>query len=190
MQVVLASGSPRRHDLLTEIGLQYVVRAPDVDETPDGNEPPDAYVLRLAKAKAGAVSATPDDLVIAADTTVDLDGEILGKPADDAEAASMLRRLSGRTHQVHTGVAIRCGDRQIAEVCTTQVTFVTLDEDMIEWYVGTGEANGKAGSYAIQGAGSALVQGVFGSVSNVIGLPLHVVTALAGRCGVDLLTAR
>ena len=98
---------------------------------------------------------------------------ILGKPLDDRDATSMLRRLSGRTHRVHTGVAVRLGELEFAEVCTTLVTFVALDEAMIEWYVATGEPMGKAGSYALQGAGGALVQLVRGSVSNVIGLPLH-----------------
>ena len=99
----------------------------------------------------------------------------------------MLRRLSGRTHLVHTGVAVRLGGHEIVEVCSTSVTFVTLDESTISWYVSTGEPMGKAGAYAIQGAGAALVSGVDGSVSNVIGLPLHVVIDLAGRAGVDLL---
>jgi nucleoside triphosphate pyrophosphatase len=188
-RVVLASASPRRRELLTQIGVRFAVRLPDIDEAPDGDESPDAYVLRLAQAKAAAVDAGPDELVIAADTTVDVGGEILGKPADDGDAMAMLRRLSARTHRVHTGVAVRRGGHAFAEVCTTLVTFVTLDEAMIEWYVGTGEAHGKAGSYAIQGAGGALVQGVRGSVSNVIGLPLHVVIELAGRCGIDLLAA-
>jgi nucleoside triphosphate pyrophosphatase len=185
--VVLASASPRRHELLSQIGVQFTVRVPDIDETPAAEEPPDAYVRRLAQTKAAAVGAGPDELIIAADTTVDLDGQILGKPLDDADAMSMLRRLSARTHRVHTGVAVRRGDHQFAEVCTTLVTFVTLDEATIEWYVGTGEADGKAGSYALQGAGGALVQGVRGSFSNVIGLPLHAVVELAGRCGVYLL---
>jgi nucleoside triphosphate pyrophosphatase len=186
-RVVLASASPRRRELLTQIGVHFAVRLPEIDEAPAGEESPGAYVLRLAQAKAAAVGAGPDELVIAADTTVDVGGEILGKPADDRDAMAMLRRLSARTHRVHTGVAVRRDGHGFAEVCTTLVTFVTLDEAMIEWYVGTGEAHGKAGSYAIQGAGGALVQGVNGSVSNVIGLPLHVVIALAGRCGVDLL---
>jgi nucleoside triphosphate pyrophosphatase len=184
--VVLASASPRRQELLSQIGVQFTVRVPDIDETPDGEEAPDAYVRRLAQAKAAAVGARPDELVIAADTTVDLGGQILGKPLGDGDAMSMLRRLSARTHRVHTGVAVRRGNHRFAEVCTTLVTFVSLDEATIELYVGTGEADGKAGSYALQGAGGALVQGVRGSVSNVIGLPLHVVVELAGRCGVSL----
>jgi septum formation protein len=187
--VVLASGSPRRHELLAQIGVQFAVRVPDIDETPEPGEAPSVYVRRLAFAKAAAVSAAPDELVIAADTTVELGGEILGKPLDADDAASMLRRLSARTHRVHTGVAVRHGDLELAEVCTTLVTFVELDEAMVEWYVGTGEPIDKAGSYALQGAGGALVQLVRGSVSNVIGLPLHVVIELAGRCGVELLTA-
>ncbi len=188
-RVVLASASPRRQELLAQIGVRFTVRVPDIDESPEGNESPAEYVRRLASAKAAVVGAAPDELVIAADTTVDLGGKILGKPLDDRDAASMLRRLSARTHRVHTGVAVRRGGRDLAEVCTTLVTFVTLDEGMIEWYLSTGEPMGKAGSYAVQGAGGALVRSLRGSVSNVIGLPLHVVVALAGRCGLDLLTA-
>ncbi len=185
--VVLASGSPRRHELLTQIGVPFSVRVPDIDETPTGDETPTEYVRRLAFAKAAAVIATADELVIAADTTVELGGEILGKPLDARDAASMLRRLSARTHKVHTGVAVRLGDLEVAEVCTTLVTFVDLDDVTLDWYVATGEPMGKAGSYALQGAGGALVQLVRGSVSNVIGLPLHVVIELAQRCGIDFL---
>ena len=185
--VVLASGSPRRHELLTQIGVPFSVRVPDIDETPTDHEPATDYVRRLAYAKAAAVIAAADELVVAADTTVELSGDILGKPIDASDAASMLRRLSARTHKVHTGIAVRLGDLEIVEVCTTLVTFIDLDEAAIEWYVATGEPIGKAGSYALQGAGGALVQLVRGSVSNVIGLPLHVVIQLAHRCGVDLL---
>jgi septum formation protein len=187
--VVLASGSPRRRELLAQIGVQFTVRVPDIDESPEPGEVPTAYVRRLAFAKAAAVSAAPDELVVAADTTVELGGEILGKPLDADDAASMLRRLSARTHRVHTGVAVRRGDLELVEVCTTLVTFVELDEATVRWYVGTGEPIDKAGSYALQGAGGALVQLVRGSVSNVIGLPLHVVIELASDCGVELLTA-
>ena len=187
--VVLASASPRRHELLTQIGVRFTVRVPDIDESPQPGETPDEYVRRLAFAKAAAVECAADELVIAADTTVDVAGKILGKPLDEAEAASMLRGLSGRAHRVHTGVAVRLGDHEVAEVCTTLVTFIRLDEATIAWYVSTGEPMDKAGAYALQGAGGALVRAVSGSVSNVIGLPLHVVIDLAGRCGVDLLTA-
>jgi septum formation protein len=137
-----------------------------------------------------AIRTAPDELVIAADTTVDLGSVIMGKPNDDHDARSMLRRLSGQTHRVHTGVAVRLGARELADVCTTLVTFVSLDEATIDWYLATGEPLGKAGSYALQGAGAALVSGVDGSVSNVIGLPLHLVVDLAGRLDVGLLTER
>ena len=186
-RVVLASASPRRHDLLSKIGVQFAVREPDIDESPLQGEAPVAYVARLASAKAAAISASPDELVIAADTTVDLDSEIFGKPVDDLEAASMLRRLSGRTHRVHTGVAVRRNGVELVEACTTLVTFVVLDEATIDWYISTGEPVGKAGAYALQGAGAVLVAGVEGSVSNVIGLPMYVLVQLAARCGVQLL---
>ena len=185
--VILASASPRRHDLLSQIGVRFEVRVPDIDESPAEGEDPVGYVRRLAIAKAAAVSSAGDELVIAADTTVDLEAMIMGKPSDDGDARSMLRRLSGRTHRVHTGVAVRLGARELADVCTTSVTFVPLDEATIDWYVATGEPLGKAGSYALQGAGAALVAGVDGSVSNVIGLPLHLLVDLAGRLGVVLL---
>ncbi len=188
-KVVLASGSPRRHELLTQIGVQFTVRVPDIDESPHPDEPPDRYVLRLASAKAAAAAGAADELVIAADTTVELDAWILGKPLDHTDAASMLRSLSGCTHLVHTGVAVRRGGHELAAVCTTMVTFVPLDEATIDWYVSTGEPMDKAGAYALQGAGGALVRDVQGSVSNVIGLPLHLVIDLAGRCGLDLLVA-
>jgi septum formation protein len=186
-KVILASASPRRHDLLSQIDVRFEVRVPEIDESPMEGEDPVGYVRRLAIAKADAVSSAPDELVIAADTTVDLEAMIMGKPSDDRDAKSMLRRLSGRTHRVHTGVAVRLGARQLADVCTTSVTFVPLDEATIDWYVETGEPLGKAGSYALQGAGAALVSGVEGSVSNVIGLPLHLVVELADRLGVALL---
>ena len=185
-RVVLASGSPRRRELLERLGLTLTIISPDVDEDPLGREDPVAYVRRLAIAKAFAVDAA-DALVIAADTTVDLGGEILAKPNDAAHATEMLRRLSARTHRVHTGVAVRRGDVHVAEVVTSLVTFVPLTPAMIEWYVGTGEPLDKAGAYAVQGAGAVFVQRVRGSVSNVVGLPLHTVVRLADELGVELL---
>jgi septum formation protein len=186
-RVVLASASPRRHELLSQIGVNFTVRVPDIDESPIEGEPSVLYVRRLASAKAAAVHAATDELVIAADTTVEIDASILGKPRDNADAASMLRQLSGRTHRVHTGLAVLLGDREQVDVCTTLVTFVTLDDATIQWYLATGEPLGKAGAYAIQGAGAALVSRIDGSVSNVIGLPLHLAIDLARRSGVDLL---
>jgi septum formation protein len=185
-RIVLASASPRRHQLLTQIGVTFTVSVPDIDETPFEGEDPVDYVARLAVAKAMAVEAASDEMVIAADTTVDLDGRILGKPVDDTDAADMLRGLSNRTHQTHTGVAVRLGDTVFSEVCSTSVRFVDLDEAAITWYLATGEAKGKAGAYAIQGAAAALISGIDGSVSNVVGLPLHTTVELARRCGVQL----
>ncbi|MEP7048136.1 MAG: Maf family protein [Ilumatobacteraceae bacterium] len=187
--VVLASASPRRHDLLTRIGVRFVVRFPDVDESPIAGEKPVAYVARLAFAKALAVASSADELIIAADTTVDCDGVIMGKPRDRNDAESMLRTLSGRAHLVHTGVTVRLGNQGHTEVCTTSVTFVPLERATIDWYLATEEPLDKAGSYALQGAGAALVASVDGSVSSVVGLPVHVVIGLAARLGVDLLSS-
>jgi len=186
--VVLASASPRRHELLTQLGVQFTVAHPDIDETPLPGEAPMPYVRRLAVRKAHAVDAAASALVIAADTTVDLGGDIFGKPADDDEARSMLRRLSGRTHRVHTGVALRMADRTVAETVSSLVTFSPLTDEMIEWYVGLGETTGKAGAYAIQGAGGVFVERVRGSVSNIIGLPLHTLLRLSGELDVALLS--
>lgn len=187
--ILLASGSPRRRELLEQLGLTFTIASPDIDETEQPGEDPVDYVRRLAVGKCHAVPAPADTLVIAADTTVDLGGDILGKPTDAADAAAMLRRLSARTHRVHTGVALRLGDRVAHDVVTSFVTFVPLTPATIDWYVGTGEPLDKAGAYAVQGAGGVLVQRVRGSVSNVVGLPLHAVVRLAGELGVTLLAA-
>jgi septum formation protein len=187
MRIVLGSGSPRRRELLGQLGLEFDTISPDVDETPIGREDPVAYVRRVAMAKSAALGSAADALVIAADTTVDLGGDILGKPLDAADAAAMLRRLSARTHRVHTGVVLRIGDRTVTDVVTSLVTFVPLTPATIEWYVATGEPLDKAGAYAIQGAGAVLVQRIRGSVTNVVGLPLHSVVRMAGELGVPLL---
>ncbi|MDP2291879.1 MAG: nucleoside triphosphate pyrophosphatase, partial [Actinomycetota bacterium] len=177
MPIVLGSGSPRRRELLTQLGLEFHVVAPDIDESVRAGEAPVTYVHRLAVEKAHAVrsAAAADSLVIAADTTVDLGGEILGKPESLGEAIDMLRRLSARTHRVHTGIALCRGDRTLSEVSTSLVTFAPLSPALIEWYVATGEPFDKAGGYAIQGAGAVLVQRVRGNVSGIIGLPVHAV---------------
>lgn len=187
-EIVLASASPRRLELLERLGVDPTVMPPDIDETPLPAEAAEAYVARLAVAKAAAVAGalTGDAMVIAADTTVEIDGEILGKPVDAADAAAMLRRLSGRRHRVFTGVAVRRGEQVHSEVVTTGVRFAGLTEADIEWYVGTGEPLDKAGAYALQGAGGVFVEAVEGSVSNVVGLPLHTVVRLAAGLGVRL----
>jgi septum formation protein len=170
-RVVLASASPRRAELLRSVGLEFEVRPADIDESVAPGEDPIAYVRRLSVEKAAAV-ARPGDLVIAADTTVEVDGVILGKPTDAADARRMLSLLSARTHRVHTGVTVRSESSLDTIAVSTAVTFVTLDAATIDWYIGTGEPMDKAGGYALQGAGGALVERIDGSVSNVIGLPL------------------
>jgi septum formation protein len=178
--LVLASGSPRRRELLTGAGLKFAVRAADIDETPLDDEAPTAYVRRLSIEKAAASAASPlasvSDVIIAADTTVEIDGLILEKPLDDDDAYGMLRRLSGRSHHAHTGVTVsvaRNGARRSSSILvSTEVTFVALTDDMIDWYLATGEASDKAGAYGIQGAAGAFVERIDGSVTNVIGLPL------------------
>jgi len=180
--LVLASTSPRRVELLGLLGVPFRAVAPDgVDETPVVGERPVGLVRRLAVEKARSVDGAP---VIAADTVVEVDGDILGKPVDADDARRMLRRLSGRTHHVHTAVAVRSGERVEVEVVTTAVRFVPLADEAIEWYVGTGEPFDKAGAYAIQGTGGALVDEVHGSVSNVVGLPLTTVVRLLERQGI------
>lgn len=185
-QLVLASASPRRHAFLRSLGIDFVVVSPDIDESHHAGESPRAYVERLAREKcAAARDRTATTLcVLAADTTVDLDGEVLGKPEHDGDAATMLRRLSGRTHEVHSGLALWSGESMLSEVVSTLVTFVELSESDISWYVSTGEPVDKAGSYAIQGAGGAFVASITGSVSNVAGLPLAEIRALLKGVGI------
>jgi septum formation protein len=184
--IVLASGSPRRHELLASLGVDFTIVSPDVDESVRAGEAPRAYVERLARAKAAAIPR-PDALVIAADTTVVLDDEIIGKPIDRHDARRLLRRLSGRAHVVHTGVAVSLDGHVEAEVVDTAVWFVDLSDADIDWYVATGEPDDKAGAYGMQGTGNVFVAAIDGSPSNVIGLPLATVMALARRLGVDLI---
>ena len=180
--VVLASRSPRRVELLKQLVADFTVVPADIDETPHAHEGPVSYVKRLALEKARAVYMVSDSsaIVIGADTTVDLDGHIFGQPVDDNDAREMLRRLSGTTHQVHTGVAVVNATGEEVEVVSSSVTFLDLRPEIVEWYIGTGESVGKAGSYAIQGHGSALVAMASGSMSNIIGLPLEETARLLG----------
>ena len=175
-ELVLASQSPRRHELLRTIGLDFRVHPADVDEAWQAGEDPRAYVERIAVAKADKVAHELDRdgaiCVLAADTTVDLDGEILAKPVDDDDARRMLRALSGRTHQVHTAVVAWTLAAIVADVVTTDVTFADLTDDDVDWYLAVGEHHDKAGAYGMQSAGGALVRRIDGSPSNVIGLPL------------------
>jgi septum formation protein len=184
--LTLASASPRRRELLSQLGIALQVRPADTDESVRDGEGAREYVLRVAREKARAVSGA---IVLGADTAVVLRGEVLGKPRDGADAARMLRALSGTSHEVLTGVVVRRGDAAPAElevVASTAVRFARLGEAEIAWYVATGEPLDKAGAYAIQGAGGAFVLGVEGSVSNVVGLPLAETADLLRRAGFAL----
>lgn len=188
---VLASSSPRRAPLLARLGLVPVIRATEVDETPREGEAPPELVSRLAEAKAHAGHRRgTDEVVLAADTVVVLDGQALGKPVDDAEATATLQRLSGRTHEVLTGLAVHRGREQHHETVCTRVRFRELSDLEVAWYVGTREPRGKAGSYALQGAGAALVDHLEGSETNVIGLPLPATVLLLRRAGLEVLAPR
>ena len=182
LRVVLASRSPRRIELISQLGVTAEVVPADIDETPLPGEEPVAYVKRLASSKARAVQERlgTDAFVLGADTTVDLDGVIFGQPDDESEARRMLKALSARTHRVHTGVAVIGPDRSESLVVTSLVTFEPVTDALLDWYIGTGEWQGKAGSYAIQGLGGTLVASTRGSMSNIIGLPLQETARLLG----------
>ncbi len=186
-RVWLASASPRRRELLALTGLTFSVDPADLDETQLAAEAPRAYVERLARAKALAVAARhPGDVALAADTSVVVDLEIFGKPGADAkEGARMLERLSGRAHQVLTGVAV-AGASVHVTVVETQVRFKRLTPEEIAWYVGTGEGHDKAGGYASQGRAGAFIERLDGSSTSVIGLPLVETLELLRRAGVAL----
>jgi septum formation protein len=182
LRVVLASRSPRRIELISQLGVTAEVVPADIDETPLVGEEPVEYVKRLASSKARAVQERlgTDAFVLGADTTVDLDGVIFGQPDDESEARRMLKALSARTHRVHTGVAVIGPDRSESLVVTSLVTFEPVTDALLDWYIGTGEWQGKAGSYAIQGLGGTLVASTRGSMSNIIGLPLQETARLLG----------
>lgn len=189
-RLVLASGSPRRRELLAGLGLTFEVRPVDVDETPRDGEPAEPYVLRLAETKARAASAgSPSgEVILAADTIVVVDGELLGKPRDRDHARGMLARLSGRTHQVLTGVAVgNAGGGLSTVVEITRVVFHRLSTAEIDWYVASDEPLDKAGSYAVQGLGALFVERIDGNYSNVVGLPLPAVYRLLSRVGYPVL---
>ena len=183
--IVLASGSPRRRQLLEMIGLDFRVVSPDVDESLGPAEQPEGYVTRLAHEKATTVAGRERGaVVLGADTTVVLRGAIFGKPASPEEATAMLRRLEGRKHQVMTAVAVAQNGRCEHALDVTDVTLRPLSDELIAQYVATGEPLDKAGAYAIQGKGAALVEGIRGDFFGVMGLPLRLALELLGRFGV------
>jgi septum formation protein len=191
--VLLASSSPRRQDFLRAVGIPFQTLAPHVDESLLDGEDPFAAAERLARAKASAAAAAAagasdaETLVIAADTLVVLEGRALGKPADRADARAMLRALSGRRHEVVTGVALVHRGALVSGRDVTEVTFALLDEPTIGRYVESGEADDKAGAYALQGLAGFFIDGIEGSPSNVVGLPVRLLYTLAARLGIDLL---
>jgi septum formation protein len=185
MRVILASASPRRHELLKLIGIEHEVIPADVDETLHVDESPDAYVERVAREKAATIAARdPDAVVIAADTTVVVDRQILAKPIDVADATRMLARLSGCTHEVFTGIAVARGATMSSGVERVAVTFRRLSPAEIADYVATGEPMDKAGGYGIQGYGATIVERIDGDYFSVMGLGLRRLVALLGEIGV------
>ena len=173
----LASRSPRRSELLSRLGIDFGVLDIDIVERREPGEVPEDYGRRVAREKAGAgllqVVAAPGAIVLGADTEVVLDDEVFGKPRDDADAAAMLRRLSGRTHRVVTAVSVVSSSREAQALSVSEVSFAPLDDAQIAAYVSTGEPRGKAGAYAIQGAAQVFISHLSGSYSGVMGLPLH-----------------
>jgi septum formation protein len=204
MRLILASASPRRAELLRAAGFTFDIVAADVDESIRPGESPAAYVRRLAADKSAAAQSSvasgvnrtvnsegvsrtggsPAEaghdipVILGADTTVVVDGEILGKPKDEEDAAAMLKRLSGKPHEVLTGVSLRQGDGEVCRVETTVVVFHELSEEDVAWYVASGEWRDKAGAYAIQGLASRFIPRIEGSYSNVVGLPMACVAQL------------
>ena len=187
MQFILGSGSPRRLELLAQIGVvPDAIRAPNIDETPQKAELPRPYCARMAREKAAAVAAGVDDIVLCADTTVALGRRILGKPADADEAASFLRLMSGRRHKVVTAVAVKRGDKIWQRDVQSLVKMKSLSDEDIRAYLDTGDWQGKAGGYAIQGPAAVLIPWISGSFTGIVGLPLAETATLLQAAGYPL----
>lgn len=190
-QIILASASPRRRELLAQIGVTAIVQAVDIDESRKPNEPVNDYVERLAMEKAQRGFDTINNEkalpVLGSDTIVEIDGMVLGKPESRSHAKEMLMQLSGQVHEVHTSVAIVTPDNKVLATSSTHVQFKTLDVQDIESYISSGEADDKAGAYAIQGIAAQFVKNINGSYSGVMGLPLYETVELLERCGVRAL---
>ncbi len=187
-KIILASASPRRKELLQQIGVQFDQQVAEIDETPGENESAEAYVVRLALQKARAVHARLGDdeiPVLGADTAVVVDGDILGKPRDEAHAAAMLRQLAGREHRVLSAVAL-VGQREASRTSESRVWFRQLSDEEIAGYWHTGEPTGKAGGYAVQGMGAIFIEQLHGSYSGVMGLPLFETAQLLKEFGIKL----
>ncbi|HJZ69923.1 MAG TPA: Maf family protein [Blastocatellia bacterium] len=189
--LILASASPRRAELLKQIGVDFELAPSQIAELPHPDEAPADYITRIARAKVIAVARKRDaGLIIGADTVVVLDGRLMGKPENEEQAKQMLRQLSGKWHAVMTGVALydAASRREVADYDKTLVKFARLSEREIDWYVGTGEPMDKAGAYGIQGLGALLVDEIAGNYYNVVGLPIPLVYRLARRLGYSFVT--
>ena len=187
-QIILASRSPRRKEILEKLGLVFEIDPPEIDETPRESENPLSYVQRIAAAKADKVALRHEQqcVVIAADTTVALDGEIFGQPRDVDEARRMIQKLSKKSHSVHTAVSVRFDGKSANGFDTASVMMREVTPELLEWYLATGESMGKAGAYAVQGQGAALVAEVRGEIDTVIGLPVWLLTERLAKVGVKL----
>jgi septum formation protein len=184
MKLILGSASPRRKDLLAQLGIvPDAILPPDIDEDPKKGELPLPYAARLAREKALAVAAGPDDIVLCADTTVALGRRILGKPADAGEAAAFLTALGGRRHQVITAIALRRGDRILERQSESVVRMKRLSDDELNAYLASGEWQGKAGGYGIQGLAGAFIPWISGSYTGIMGLPVAETAALLTAIG-------
>jgi septum formation protein len=179
--LVLASQSPRRSEILRQAGISFTIRAIPVDETPLPGEGPEDYVQRLAETKALAVPSAPDEVVLGADTTVVIDSQMLGKPADAADARRMIAMLAGRRHRVMTGICLKSGAETVRECAVTEVWFAPMSAAEIDEYAASGEPLDKAGAYAIQGLASKYVEKIEGCYFNVMGLPVALVYRLYRR---------
>jgi septum formation protein len=187
VKLILGSGSPRRLELLAQLGLEPDdIRPPDIDETPHKGELPRPYCARMAREKAQAVQADASDVVLCADTTVALGRRILGKPADAGEAARFLYAMSGRRHRVITAVAVRRGDRLWERDVVTTVKMKQLSDDEVNGYLATNDWQGKAGAYGIQGPAGALIPWIQGSYTAVVGLPVAETAALLQAAGLPI----
>lgn len=190
-RLILGSGSPRRRELLAQLGVTADdIRPPDIDEDPRKGELPRPYCVRLAREKALAIPADPNEVVLSADTTVALGRRILGKPEDEKEAAGFLTALSGRRHRVITAVAVRRGDKLWERDVVTQVKMKMLSNEELNAYLASGDWRGKAGGYAIQGPAGALIPWISGSFTAVVGLPLAETANLLQAAGYPLYKAR
>ena len=191
MNIILASGSPRRRDLLEKLGWNIKIIVPEIDENPLPDESPENLCIRLSVEKAAKIAAMPDNkefLIIAADTIVVIDGDVLGKPIDGHEGIYMLKRLQGRAHDVLTGVSVIWQGKTLSGVERTRVNFRPLSDEAVRAYAATGEGADKAGAYAIQDKGSLLVASIEGDYFNVVGLPLCRLSIMLEDVGVELNT--